>query len=192
MDRPSPGPGLTAMALTPRWLLVVPALPRMTAGVRSKTLNRLRRLGAITVKPSVFVLPDSPAAREDVAWLKADVERGGGEMTAFAADSVDAWTDDRLVEEFRRTTQAAYARLALRFERALASGRRPARRPGPAPACWIGSWHVPPISNASTFSPAAAATASRRSWPVRGNSARPTRAAPERARRARTTAAAAG
>jgi len=98
----------------------------MTAGVRSKTLNRLRRLGAITVKPSVFVLPDSPAAREDVAWLKADVERGGGEMTAFAADSVDAWTDDRLVEEFRRTTQAAYARLALDLERALAS-RPPAR-----------------------------------------------------------------
>ena len=58
MDRPSPGPGLTAMALAPRWLLVVPALPRMTAGVRSKTLNRLRRLGAITVKRSVFVLPD--------------------------------------------------------------------------------------------------------------------------------------
>ena len=110
-----------AMALAPRWLLAVPALPRMTAGVRSKTLNRLRRLGAITVKPSVFVLPDSPPAREDVAWLKADVERGGGEMTAFAADSVDAWTDDRLVEAFRRTTQAAYARLAVDLERMLES-----------------------------------------------------------------------
>jgi hypothetical protein len=93
----------------------------MTAGVRSKTLNRLRRLGAITVKPSVFVLPDSPVAREDVAWLKADIERGGGEVTAFAADSVDAWTDDRLVEEFRRTTQAAYTQLARDLERALAS-----------------------------------------------------------------------
>jgi hypothetical protein len=105
----------------------------MTSGVRSKTLNRLRRLGAITVKPSVFVLPDSPAAREDVAWLKADVERGGGEMTAFAADSVDTWTDDRLVEEFRKTTQAAYTRLALDLERALASGQssRPASGSSP-------------------------------------------------------------
>jgi hypothetical protein len=73
------------------------------------------------VKPTVFVLPDSPPAREDVAWLKADVERGGGEMTAFAADSVDAWTDDRLVEAFRRTTQAAYARLAVDLERMLES-----------------------------------------------------------------------
>ena len=66
------------MALAPRWLLVVPALQRMPARVRSTPVARLRRLGAITVKPSVFVLPDSPPAREDVAWLKADVERGGG------------------------------------------------------------------------------------------------------------------
>lgn len=110
------------MALAPRWLLVVPGLPRMTAGVRSRTLNRLRRLGAITVKPSLFVLPDSPVAREDVAWLKADIERGGGEMTAFAADSVDAWTDDRLVEEFRRNTQDAYTLLADDLERALGAG----------------------------------------------------------------------
>jgi hypothetical protein len=117
------------MALAPRWLLVVPALPHVTAGIRSKTLNRLRRLGAIAVKPSVFVLPDSPAAREDIAWLKADTERGGGEMTAFAADSVDAWTDGRLVEEFRRTTQIAYARLARDLERALAP-RRFARSTG--------------------------------------------------------------
>jgi hypothetical protein len=78
----------------------------------------------------VFVLPDSPTAREDIAWLKADAERGGGELTAFAADSVDAWTDDRLVEEFRRTTQAAYARLARDLERALAPG---GRSTGPTP-----------------------------------------------------------
>ena len=115
-------------AHTPRWLLVVPVLPAMPASLRSTTLERLRRLGAITVKPSVFVLPDSPVAREDVGWLKADIERAGGEITAFAADSVDAWTDDRLVEEFRRITQEGYARLARDLERAL----KPAARTGRA------------------------------------------------------------
>jgi hypothetical protein len=116
-----------AMETVPRWLLVVPVLPAMPATLRSTTLSRLRRLGAITVKPSVFVLPDSPLAREDVGWLKAEIERSGGEITAFAADSVDAWTDDRLVEEFRQTTQAAYARLAQDLEQALAPASRPGR-----------------------------------------------------------------
>lgn len=120
------------MALAPRWLLVVPALPLMPADVRAKTLNGLRRLGAIALRRSVFVLPDSPTAREDIAWLRADTERGGGEMTAFAGASVDTWTDDRLVEEFRRSTQAAYARLARDLERALAP-RGAARSTGPSP-----------------------------------------------------------
>jgi len=121
------------MALAPRWLLVVPALQRMPARVRSAPVARLRRLGAIRVKASVFVLPDSPATREAVGWLKADVERANGELTTFAADSVDAWTDERIVEEFRRTTQSAYARLAKELEGTLAraaNSARPGARPG--------------------------------------------------------------
>ena len=93
------------MALASRWLLVVPALQRMPARVRSTPVARLRRLGAIRVRPSVFVLPDSPATREAVGWLKADVERSNGELTAFAADSVDAWTDERTARVRHRGTE---------------------------------------------------------------------------------------
>ena len=150
MDRPSPGPGVDGDGLAPRWLLVVPALPRMTAGVRSKTLNRLRRLGAITVEPSMFVLPDSPAAREDVAWLKADVERGGGEMTAFAADSVDAGrTTGSSKNSGGRPRPPTRAWLLIRAGAGIRAAARTAS--GSGPRVLIGSWHEPPISNASTF-----------------------------------------
>jgi len=90
----------------------------------------------MVIKQAVYVLPDSPGAREDFEWLKAEIEGAGGHASVFAADSVDAWSDDALVEEFRRSRQGEYAGLARDIERAL---RRPGpgagRRRGPA-ASW--------------------------------------------------------
>jgi hypothetical protein len=112
--------------------VAVPLLPVTASTLKTTALERLRRLGAITVRPSVFVLPESPIAREEIGWLKAEIERGGGELTAFAADTVDAWTDERLIEEFRKATDAAYETLARDVARSLetADPLRPARRAG--------------------------------------------------------------
>ena len=40
---------------------------------------------------------------------KTEIETAGGQATVFAADGVDAWSDDGLVEEFRHARQEAYA-----------------------------------------------------------------------------------
>src|SRR3990172_5077147 len=119
-----------------RWLLFVHQLPSSPSNLRVRTWRRLQDLGAMVIKQAVYVLPDSPGAREDFEWLKAEIEGAGGHASVFAADSVDAWSDDALVEEFRRSRQGEYAGLARDIERAL---RRPGpgagRRRGPA-ASW--------------------------------------------------------
>ncbi len=86
----------------PRWLLLVHQLPTRPSNLRVRTWRRLQQLGAIAVKQAVYVLPDSPAAREDFEWLRTEIESAGGQASVFAAGSVDAWSDDALVEEFRR------------------------------------------------------------------------------------------
>jgi hypothetical protein len=53
----------------------------------------------------------------------------------FAADNIDAWSDDALIEEFRQARQALYAELAGDVEQALkraASARRPKGTRAPA------------------------------------------------------------
>ncbi len=72
------------------------------------------------VKQAVYVLPDSPSAREDFEWLKTEVKDAGGDASVFAADSVDTWSDDVLVEEFRRARQDAYLTLAREIEDVVA------------------------------------------------------------------------
>jgi hypothetical protein len=109
-----------------RWLLFVHQLPSSPSNLRVRTWRRLQQLGAIPIKQAVYVLPDTPNAREDFEWLKTEVKASGGEASVFAADSVDAWSDDGLIEEFRRSRQDAYAVLARDVEKVLkrATGSR--------------------------------------------------------------------
>ena len=118
-----------------RWLLFVHQLPSHPSNLRVSTWRRLQQLGAIPLKQAVYVLPDTASAREDFEWLKTEVKGAGGDASVFAADNVDAWSDDALVEEFRRSRQDAYAALARDAEDALkrASGaRRPRGARAPA------------------------------------------------------------
>jgi hypothetical protein len=78
----------------------------------------------VAVKHAVYVLPDSPAAREDFEWLKSEIQAAGGTASVFAADSVDTWSDDELVQEFQRSRQEAYQELSREIEKSLKKPRR--------------------------------------------------------------------
>ena len=110
-----------------RWLLLIHQLPSHPSNLRVATWRRLQQIGAIPLKQAVYALPDTPDAREDFEWLKTEVKAAGGEASVFAADHVDAWSDDALVEEFRRARQDLYEALGRDVEQALkraASARR--------------------------------------------------------------------
>jgi hypothetical protein len=110
-------------------------LPSTPSNLRVRTWRRLQQLGALPVKQAVYVLPDTPDAREDFEWLKTEIKAAGGDASVFAADNVDSWSDDALVEEFRRARQEAYAALAREIERVLGrigATRRPRGTRAPA------------------------------------------------------------
>lgn len=118
-----------------RWLLFVHQLPASPSNLRVRTWRRLQQLGAIPVKQAVYALPDTAATREDFEWLKAEVTGAGGDATVFAADNVDTFSDDALVDEFRRARQDGYGALAHEIEAVLArvnAKRRPRGTRAPA------------------------------------------------------------
>ena len=108
---------------TRRWLLLVHQLPAKPSNLRVRTWRRLQQLGAVAVKQAVYVLPDSPSAREDFEWLKTEIETGGGEAGLFAADTVNTWSSDELVQEFRRARESDYITLARAIEHTLKTAR---------------------------------------------------------------------
>jgi hypothetical protein len=111
-------------------LLFVHQLPPTPSNLRVQTWRRLQQIGAIPRKQSVYVLPDTPATREDFEWLATEVRAAGGDAEVFVADTADSWAHDALVEEFRRARQDAYATLATELERAVQRLRSTRRRRG--------------------------------------------------------------
>jgi hypothetical protein len=106
----------------PRWLLLAHQLPATPSNLRVRTWRRLQDLGAIAIKQSIYVLPDSPEAREDFEWLRVEIEGAGGEAVVFSANHLDAQAESALVEEFRRNRQAAYTELAAELQRVRSKG----------------------------------------------------------------------
>ena len=103
----------------PRWLLFVHQLSAHPSNLRVRTWRRLQQAGALAVKQAVYALPNSAGAREDFEWLKTEIEAAGGRASVFVADTVDMWSHDALVDEFRRARETAYAELAQEAEQQL-------------------------------------------------------------------------
>jgi len=99
-------PALDASA---KWLILVHLLPAMPSNVRVKTWRRLQSVGAVGLKNSVYVLPNSPQAREDFEWIKAEISAMRGSANIFVAETLDPATEQEIVASFQRARGAEYA-----------------------------------------------------------------------------------
>ena len=57
------------------WLVLVVRLPSQPSSRRVRAWRRLRTLGAVALKNSVWVLPCSPESYEQLQWLDQEVQR---------------------------------------------------------------------------------------------------------------------
>ncbi len=96
----------------PAWLLLVHQLPARPTSLRVKTWRRLHDVGAVALKNSVYVLPNSDQSREDLEWIKTEIQGMRGEAVVLAADSIDAFTNDEVVAAFQQARAPDYAALA--------------------------------------------------------------------------------
>ena len=104
--------------------MLVHQLPPLPSNLRVRTWRRLQELGAIAVKQSVYVLPDTPQSREDFEWLKVEIEGAAGEAIVYSVDHVDPAAQTALIEQFRQVRQQAYTELAGELQRIQRAGAR--------------------------------------------------------------------
>ncbi|HJP59385.1 MAG TPA: chromate resistance protein ChrB domain-containing protein [Gemmatimonadaceae bacterium] len=83
-----------------RWLLFIHRLPPKPDYLRVKVARRLRKLGAVAVKKTVYALPASDEALEDFEWLRREVEAEGGGAVIAEAEFVSGISSDELASLF--------------------------------------------------------------------------------------------
>lgn len=111
---------------SPRWLLLAHQLPSQPSKQRVKVWRRLQAVGAVLLKNSVYVLPNTAESREDFEWLRGEIVADGGEAVVFTADTVDELTTDQVVAAFTAARQEDWHELRERAE-ALREAREAAR-----------------------------------------------------------------
>lgn len=110
-------------------MLLIHLLPPNPTNLRVRIWRKLQKLGAISIKNSVYVLPFSEKTHEDFQWLKQEIESAGGEATVFRAGSVEGATDEEIIGAFRKGRDEEYSRLAAELD-ALTVAVREQKRGG--------------------------------------------------------------
>ena len=94
------------------WLLLIHQLPAKPAYARVKIWRRLKGLGAVTVKNSVYALPGNADTREDFAWLVREIVELGGEAFTCEAALVDGLDDSEVQALFDAARDEDYAEIS--------------------------------------------------------------------------------
>ena len=98
-------------ATSPRWLLLIHQIPPKPGYLRVKIWRQLQRLGAVAIKNSVYVLPNTEQAHEDLEWVRRAIVDSGGDASTWEGNSAEGLTDLQIEALFHAARDADYAEL---------------------------------------------------------------------------------
>lgn len=108
------------------WIVLIHQLPPKPPYLRVKVWRRLQGIGSVPIKNSVYVLPNTEAAREDFEWVLREIHAEGGDASLCEARLVDGLTDDEVRRSFLAAREQDYRDLGVEV-RAFARETLPRR-----------------------------------------------------------------
>src|SRR5215475_6974982 len=100
-------------------LLLLVGVPPTPSSLRVRVWRRLRSLGAVPLKRSAYLLPDTPERYEDFQWLAQEIQREGGEATLIRVQQIENVGPAEVLRLFHEPRDEDYKRLAARYRRVL-------------------------------------------------------------------------
>jgi hypothetical protein len=102
-------------------LLLLVGVPPTPSSLRVRVWRRLRSLGAVALKRSAYLLPDTPERYEDFQWLAQEIQREGGEATLIRIQGIENVSADDVTRLFQEPRDQDYRQLAARYRKVLQS-----------------------------------------------------------------------
>ena len=93
------------------WLLLLHQIPPKPPYFRAKVLRRLAQVGALPVKNSAYLLPDTEETREDFEWICREIVSEGGAAWLFRANVLGGLSSEQIQASFRRLRDIDYQEL---------------------------------------------------------------------------------
>jgi hypothetical protein len=105
-------------------LLLLVGVPPTPSSLRVRVWRRLRSLGAVALKRSAYLLPDTPDRYEDFQWLAQEIQREGGEATLIRVQQIENVSHGDVLQMFHEPRDQDYRHLAVRYRKVLQSLER--------------------------------------------------------------------
>src|SRR5690349_13915259 len=100
-------------------LLLLVGVPPTPSSLRVRVWRRLRALGAVPLKRSAYLLPDTPDRYEDFQWLAQEIERDGGDATLVRVQQIENISPADVLRLFQEPRDQDYKELAARYRKLL-------------------------------------------------------------------------
>jgi hypothetical protein len=91
------------------WLLLLFSLPTNRNTERVAVWRRLKKMGAVQIKTSTYLLPDEPAQYEQFQWLAQQIRDYGGDSTLVRAKEIEGLTREKVIAMFNDSRAKDYA-----------------------------------------------------------------------------------
>jgi hypothetical protein len=111
-------------------LLLLVGLPPTPSSLRVRVWRRLKSMGAVALKRSAYLLPDTPERYEDFQWLAQEVQRDGGEATLIRVQKLENLGPGDVLRLFHEPRDHDYRQLATRYRKLLQKLDRKTIGPG--------------------------------------------------------------
>ncbi len=93
------------------WLLLIHQIPPKPDYFRVKIWRRLQKIGAVAIKQSVYVLPDTGQAYEDLHWMVKEITEGGGTASLSKTVFLEGLSNPRIESLFQVARDAEYEKI---------------------------------------------------------------------------------
>src|SRR5437016_4307768 len=91
------------------WLLLLYSLPAHRSTERVAVWRRFKKIGALQLATSTYLLPDQPAHHEHFQWLTKLIRDSGGDATLVRVREIEGLPNERLVGMFNNARDKEYA-----------------------------------------------------------------------------------
>jgi hypothetical protein len=113
------------------WLVLIHQIPPTPGYFRVKIWRKLRGLGAVSIKNSVYALPKTEQTQEDLQWILREILAEGGDASLCEARFIEGLSNQEIEGLFQSAREADYKELVNELRNISAqipTGRRAENR----------------------------------------------------------------
>jgi len=93
------------------WRLLLFSLPTNRNTERVAVWRRLKKIGAVQIRTSTYLLPDEPTQYEQFQWLAHQIRDYGGDATLVRAQEIEGLSRAKVIAMFNGARAKDYAEL---------------------------------------------------------------------------------